>query len=157
MSRAKAWGKVSGASDPIQVPSFGPRPVWFRPEGGHEAQGGAGRREHPALCLASLAPTQIVPKLADEGKYPTSESTVCRTLREAGELAAPGTLESPFDPPNPAPRREGPECTGVLRHLIPAGTLPGHVLFSVSRARCLFPQDRRPRGATYCLIKYRQT
>lgn len=32
--------------------------------------------------FADLSPTQIVPKLADEGKYLASESTIYRILRE---------------------------------------------------------------------------
>lgn len=45
--------------------------------------------------FASLPPTQIVPKLADEGRYLASESTLYRLLREADQLAHRGHARAP--------------------------------------------------------------
>ena len=45
--------------------------------------------------FASLPPTQIVPILADEGRYLASESTLYRLLREANQLAHRGRARAP--------------------------------------------------------------
>lgn len=45
--------------------------------------------------FAALPPTQIVPRLADEGRYLASESTVYRILREANQLAHRGRARAP--------------------------------------------------------------
>lgn len=45
--------------------------------------------------FASLPPTQIVPRLADEGRYLASESTVYRILREENQLAHRGRARAP--------------------------------------------------------------
>ncbi len=45
--------------------------------------------------FASLPPTQIVPILADEGKYLASESTVYRILRQANQLTHRGQAKTP--------------------------------------------------------------
>ncbi len=45
--------------------------------------------------FASLPPTQIVPRLADEGTYLASESTVYRLLRGADQLAHCGRAQAP--------------------------------------------------------------
>lgn len=45
--------------------------------------------------FASLPPTQIVPILADEGRYLASESTVYRILREEEQLAHRGRARAP--------------------------------------------------------------
>ncbi len=42
-----------------------------------------------------LSPKQIVPRLADEGKYIAAESTIYRVLREAGQLAHRGPTKAP--------------------------------------------------------------
>lgn len=59
-----------------------------------------------ALChapaYASLPPGQIVPRLADQGQYIASESSVYRILRAAGEQHRRGRSRSP------QPRREPP-------------------------------------------------
>lgn len=44
-----------------------------------------------------LPPSQIVPRLADQGRYVASESTVYRLLREEGQLA----FREPSKPPTP--------------------------------------------------------
>ena len=46
-------------------------------------------------CWASLPPTQIVPRLADEGRYLASESTVYRILRAQNQLAHRGRSRAP--------------------------------------------------------------
>lgn len=43
----------------------------------------------------SLAPSQIVPRLADEGTYLASESTIYRVLREADQLHRRGRAQAP--------------------------------------------------------------
>lgn len=48
-----------------------------------------------AARFASLPPTQIVPILADEGRYLASESTLYRLLREANQLAHRGRARAP--------------------------------------------------------------
>ncbi len=45
--------------------------------------------------LASLPPTQIMPKLADEGRYLASESTFYRLLRQADQLKHRGRAKAP--------------------------------------------------------------
>ena len=47
----------------------------------------------PEFC--SLAPTQIVPRLADAGRYLASESSFYRVLRDAGQVNRRGTAEQP--------------------------------------------------------------
>jgi putative transposase len=59
----------------------------------------AERREILAVCnsarLGSLPPSQIVPLLADEGRYLGSESSFYRVLREAGQAWRRGRASSP--------------------------------------------------------------
>jgi putative transposase len=50
--------------------------------------------------LRNLSPKQIVPRLADLGKYLASESTIYRLLREEGQLAHRQATR----PPSPRPR-----------------------------------------------------
>jgi len=45
--------------------------------------------------FASLSPHQIVPALADEGRYLASESTFYRLLRDADQLARRGKPKAP--------------------------------------------------------------
>lgn len=45
--------------------------------------------------FASLPPTQIVPRLADEGRYVASESTMYRILREEQQLEHRGAARAP--------------------------------------------------------------
>ncbi len=47
----------------------------------------------PAYC--DLSPKQIVPQLADEGRYLASESTIYRILREEDQLAHRGRAQAP--------------------------------------------------------------
>ena len=51
--------------------------------------------------FAALPPTQIVPILADEGRYIASESTVYRILREASQLQHRGPTRAPRYRPVP--------------------------------------------------------
>lgn len=48
---------------------------------------------------SSLPPSQIVPKLADKGKYIASESTFYRVLRECGQLKHRGFSKQPVKRP----------------------------------------------------------
>lgn len=57
---------------------------------------------------ASRPPTQIVPILADEGKYLASESTFYRLLREANQLAHRGRARAPQHRPVPRHCATGP-------------------------------------------------
>ena len=58
--------------------------------------------------FASLPPTQIVPILADEGRYLASESTFYRILREADQLARRGRARTPHARSVPRHRATGP-------------------------------------------------
>jgi putative transposase len=57
------------------------------------------RQEILAVCnqdeYASLPPAQIVPKLADEGRYIASEASFYRVLREADQLHHRGKAQAP--------------------------------------------------------------
>ncbi len=57
--------------------------------------------------FASLPPTQIVPRLADEGRYIASESTLYRLLRAANQLAHRGRAKTPDTRPIPRHRARG--------------------------------------------------
>jgi len=73
------------------------------------------RREILAVCnserLGSLPPSQIVPLLADEGRYLASESSFYRVLREAGQAyrrgraAIPRTVAKPTSHTATAPNQ----------------------------------------------------
>lgn len=52
--------------------------------------------------FASLAPGQIVPKLADRGIYIGSESTIYRVLKEAKQLSHRGSAKAPRTPKPPS-------------------------------------------------------
>ena len=56
-----------------------------------------------AICheprFASLPPAQIVPALADEGRYIASESTIYRVLRRFGEATRRGRQQAPQSKP----------------------------------------------------------
>lgn len=51
---------------------------------------------------ASLPPSQIVPRLADQGIYLASESTLYRLLREVAQLERRGKAQAPKKPSKPA-------------------------------------------------------
>ena len=58
--------------------------------------------------FADLPPTQIVPRLADEGTYLASESSFYRLLREADQLAHRGRAKAPCARPIPRYCARGP-------------------------------------------------
>lgn len=58
--------------------------------------------------FAALPPTQIVPRLADEGRYLASESSFYRLLREADQLAHRGRTRAPCARPVPRHCASGP-------------------------------------------------
>lgn len=86
------------------------RPNAERPPPSHQLTA-AEREAIRAVChearFASLPPSQIVPRLADEGRYLASESSFYRVLHAAGEQHHRGRAETPV-------RREPPthEATG---------------------------------------------
>jgi transposase InsO family protein len=55
-----------------------------------------------------LSPKQIVPKLADQGRYVASESTLYRVLREEKQLAHRGRAKAPVSRPTAEKRATGP-------------------------------------------------
>lgn len=55
-----------------------------------------------------LSPKQIVPKLADQGRYVASESTFYRVLREEKQLAHRGRAKAPSSRPPSEQRATGP-------------------------------------------------
>lgn len=66
--------------------------------------------------FASFPPTQIVPILADEDRYLTSESSFYRLLREADRLAHRGCCRPPSRravPRHPAPRARTSSVSGA--------------------------------------------
>lgn len=56
-------------------------------------------------AYASLPPSQIVPRLADQGVYVASESTMYRILNEAGQLNRRGRAQPPRRVPTPTSHR----------------------------------------------------
>ena len=58
--------------------------------------------------FAALPPTQIVPILADDGRYVASESTLYRILREADQLEHRGRARAPCTRAVPRHRATGP-------------------------------------------------
>lgn len=91
-----------------------------RPDGRPEAKrptppnklSDAERAEVLAACHepahASLPPSQIVPKLADQGRYLASEATFYRVLREAGEAHRRGRARAPHQRAKPRHCATGP-------------------------------------------------
>jgi len=77
------------------------RPQAPRPAPAHKLSGQE-RARVLSLChrpeFASLPPSQIVPRLADQGEYLASESTFYRILREADELHHRGRAQPPRPP-----------------------------------------------------------
>lgn len=65
-----------------------------------------------AICheprFASLPPAQIVPALADEGRYIASESTFYRVLRRSGEVTRRGRQQAPQSKPLSTWKATGP-------------------------------------------------
>lgn len=109
-----------------------------KPDGRPEAQrptppnklSDAERAEVLAACHepahASLPPSQIVPKLADQGRYIASEATFYRVLREAGEGHRRGRARAPHRRAKPSHCATGPGqlwswditwCAGPVRGL----------------------------------------
>jgi transposase InsO family protein len=74
------------------------RPLAVRPEPANKLTA-AEREQVLALChapeFASLPPSQIVPRLADQGTYLASESSFYRILRAAGEQQHRGRSRAP--------------------------------------------------------------
>ena len=92
--------------------------------------------------FAHMPPSQIVPILADRGRYIASESSFYRVLREANQLAHRGKAK--------APRHQSPD-TAAGQRCEPAVELGYHlsghdgqgpVLLSLPDHGCLQPQDR---------------
>jgi putative transposase len=73
----------------------------------------AERQEILGIChspgLRSLPPSQIVPRLADEGAYVASESSFYRVLRDADQVNRRGRAKAPRSVPKP----EGFQATGA--------------------------------------------
>lgn len=95
--------------------------------------------------FASFPPTQIVPILADEDRYLTSESSFYRLLREADRLAHRGCCRPPSR--RAVPRHPAPERVLLVGHHLPTGADSRHVLLPRPRARCLLGEDRGARSA----------
>ena len=70
------------------------------------------RQEILGICNSpeyrSLPPSQIVPRLADEGAYVASESSFYRVLRDADQANRRGRVNAPRSVPKP----EGFQATG---------------------------------------------
>ena len=94
------WRDTPGGDDLRQGPKSGP---------GNQLSA-AERREVVELAnrpeFRDLSPKQIVPRLADEGRYVASESTFYRILRAEGQMVRRDRTR----PPSPRPRQH--EATG---------------------------------------------
>ena len=75
--------------------------------------------------FAGLPPSQIVPRLADQGKYLASESSFYRVLREAGQLAHRGKAKAPSGRRPPAWVATGPNQLWSWDITYLAGTVAG--------------------------------
>jgi hypothetical protein len=60
--------------------------------------------------FASLPPSQIVPKLADQGRCLASESSVCRILRADGQQRHRGRTKPPVQRKPPASYKASGPC-----------------------------------------------
>jgi putative transposase len=90
--------------------------------------------------FASLPPSQIVPRLADQGAYLASESSFYRVLREADEQHARGRAKTPQQPRPPVSHCAKGPCevwSGDITWL-PG---PGAILLPLPHHRPLPPQD----------------
>jgi putative transposase len=89
------------------------RPQAERPEPSHKLSV-AERERLVAVCheprFADLAPSQIVPRLADEGVYLASEASFYRVLRAKGEQQHRGRAAKPVASEPPRHRATGPNC-----------------------------------------------
>jgi putative transposase len=87
------------------APSEDRRPKSCRPVASH-ALSAVEREQVIAVCnqpeYASLPPGQIVPKLADEGVYLASESTIYRILKSEAQVRHRGRAKAPRAPKPPA-------------------------------------------------------
>ena len=106
--------------------------------------------------FASPPPSQIVPKLADQGRYLASESSFCRILRADGQQHHRGRSKPPVrrKPPTSyqacAPCQvsfsRGKICAAMqrdLEHNLDAGSSRRHVLLPLSDRGYLQPENRR--------------
>lgn len=78
---AQRWRATGGGEDRRRGPKSAPKNALSPEERAHVLE----VMNSPAF--RDLPPSQIVPRLADTGKYIASESTMYRTLRAAGQLA----------------------------------------------------------------------
>ena len=89
----------------------------------------------------SLPPSQIVPILADEGRYLASESTFYRVLREAEQQHHRGRSKAPQHKPLEYPLCQRPQSGVVLGYHLAAGTGPWSVLLPLPGPGSLQSQD----------------
>ena len=93
--------------------------------------------------FASLPPSQIVPRLADEGVYLASESSFYRVLHAASQQQHRGRADAPRRKPLTSHEATGPNPSVVLGHHVSAERYTGPVLLPVSDSGPVQPQDRR--------------
>jgi putative transposase len=91
--------------------------------GGAERQGILAVVNRPEF--AGLPPSQIVPRLADQGEYLASESSFYRVLRKAGQLAHRGKAKAPSCRRPPAWVATGPNQLWSWDITYLAGTVAG--------------------------------
>ncbi|MBK9428431.1 MAG: helix-turn-helix domain-containing protein [Gammaproteobacteria bacterium] len=96
---------------------------------------------------ASLAPHQIVPRLADQGVYVASESTFYRVLKAANQQHGRGRARRPSRRVVTTHRADGTEPAVVLGHHLVADHGEGAVLLLVHDERYPQPQAGGQRGA----------
>ena len=89
--------------------------------------------------FASLPPSQIVPRLADQGRYLASESSFYRILRAADQQHRPEPATASCAGTN-QPHRDRPQSSVVLGYHLLAVTRPRPVLLPLSDRGHLQPQ-----------------
>src|SRR5215210_7494682 len=98
-------------------------------------------------AFESLPPSQIVPRLADQGRYLASEASFYRILRAAGQQHHRGRAKpSARCPPPTSHRARGPCEVWSWDITWMPGPDPGRVLPPLPDPRYLQPQDRRLGG-----------
>ena len=99
--------------------------------------------------FSDLPPSQIVPKLADEGRYLASESSFYRILRAEGQQHHRGRAKPPTKRKPPTSYQLPGKCAlrGLdLGHHLDAWASRGYVLLSLPDRGYLQPQDCRLGG-----------
>lgn len=88
-----------------------------------------------------LPPSQIVPRLADQGRYVACESTLYRLRRRAGQMKHRRAERSPHKRSRPRAGGHAGQSALQLGHHLPVDAAAWRLLLSVPVCRCVQPQD----------------